>query len=304
MKRVTPDGDHRPALRRTTPVSVGRSTETLEIAGASCLRCPDEPCIRFDSLESGGGNAIAVCPVDAIHHARSDGGPVISEGCIGCGLCVIRCPTGALHFTLLGQVTVIAPDLSSSIAVTSDTEFYASRSPDISPMQWEEPSWTGLADRMAATASDLKQAAFYPLVAHLFTAAGLPAWRPAQGDTSNRIDLILIDETDSLPVEIKSRSESPVINVKSVQQALENRIVLDERAFSAANRNSSTLVVGYDYPPERSYVAELIEDIDAAFDIKVGLISLAHLYEMALRNRLAGQETSRAALASLKGRLR
>ena len=66
MKRVAPDGEHRPALRRTSPASAARSTDTLEVSGSSCLRCPDEPCIRFGTLESGGGNAIAVCPVDAI----------------------------------------------------------------------------------------------------------------------------------------------------------------------------------------------------------------------------------------------
>lgn len=304
MKRVAPDGEHRPALRRTSPASGARSTATLEVSGSSCLRCPDEPCIRFGTLESGGGNAIAVCPVDAIHHARSDGGPVVSESCIGCGLCAVRCPVGALRFTFSGRVEVIPPDPSETTPVESDVEFYGCRSAETSLVEWPQQVWVALARRMAAAAIDLKQIAFYPLVAHLFTAAGLPAWRPAQGDTSNRIDLILIDENDSLPVEVKSRTESPVINVKSVQQALENRIVLDERAFSAADRNSSTLVVGYDYPPERSDVAALIDDIDAAFNIKVGMISLAHLCELALRRQLAGEEVPRAALAELKGRFR
>lgn len=304
MKRVNLDEEHGPALRLTSPPSAPRSSETLGVAGSCCLRCPDEPCLRFSPDESGGGNAIAVCPVDAIHHARSDQGPTIADHCMGCGLCATRCPVGALHFAANGRVEVVPPDPSVTAPVGSEDEFFRERSAHATIVEWPDRSWAEVGRRMAEAATELKQNAFYPLVAHLFTAAGHPAWRPAHGDTSNRIDLILIDELDSIPVEVKSRTESLIINVKSVQQALENRIVLDERAFVAADTDSSTLVVGYDYPPERSDVAELIDDIDTAFGIKVGMISLAHLCELALRHRIGDEDIPRASLAELKGRFR
>lgn len=304
MKRVRLDDRGSPALRRVEASATNRSVDTLGDAAACCLRCPDEPCVRFDPAESGGGNAISVCPVGAIQQARSETGPVIAPECVGCGLCVLRCPVGALHLGPAGEVGVAPPDPATTVPVTDDAEFFASRDGVSGHIAWPDATWREVATRLANAAAGLRQDAFYPLVAHLFTAAGHPAWSPAHGDTSNRIDLILIDDVDSLPAEVKSRTESATINVKSVQQALENRVVLDERAFFAANPASSTLVVGFDYPAERSDVAELIDDIATSFDVNVGLISLADLYRMALRHELAGETVPRDALAALKGRMR
>jgi hypothetical protein len=164
-----------------------------------------------------------------------------------------------------------------------------------------QSKWKVTAARLAEASVPHKQEVFYSLVGALFTAAGFPAWRPARGDTSNRVDLILIDTQDSLPIEIKSCAESPVINVKSVQQALENRVLMDQRYFAPASSSSSTLVVGCAYPASRSDVFELIEDISYAFHINVGLISLADLYFMVIDKNLGGKALQRSALSQLRG---
>lgn len=302
MKRVRPDEATSPPLRMLVLPAAERSPVSLAVDGACCLRCPDEPCVRFSTDESGGGNAIQVCPVDAIHHARQETGPVVSNKCVGCGLCVMRCPVGAIALTHDG-VAVTPPIGELTDPVNDEGVFVEYRDVQTALADWENGEWAALAGRLTAAAALLKQEAFYPLVAHLFTAAGHPAWRPAQGDTSNRIDLVLVDAEDSLPVEVKSRTEVAVINVKSVQQALENRVVLDQRAFFAADPDSSTLVVGYQYPPARSDVAELIADIAAAFGVSVGLVSLLDLYELALRVQLAGEVVPRTLLSQLQGSL-
>jgi len=182
--------------------------------------------------------------------------------------------------------------------------FLASRKAEAAEANWSDAELELVANRLADSGTPLLQGAFYPLVARLFTAAGLPAWRPPAGDTSNRIDVILVDDDDSLPVEVKSRTESQAINIKAVQQALENRVILDERQLLPARAGSSTLVVGFDYPPGRSDVAELIDDIAGAFDINVGLISLAALFRLALDLQLRGNQLSRTSLSTLRGELR
>jgi len=280
-----------------------RSPVTLGVTGACCLRCPDEPCMRFSTVESGGGNTIQVCPVDAIHDARQHAGPVISDSCVRCGLCVVRCPVGALALSHTGGVTVTPPNAGLTAPAGDESVFIENLAAQRANVDWEDGEWAALAMRLSEAAVGLRQDAFYPLVAHLFTAAGHPAWRPARGDTNNRVDLILVDDEDSLPVEVKSRVESAVINVKSVQQALENHVVMDQRDFAATNSDSSTLVVGYEYPPARSDVTELIEDIATAFGVNVGLISLVDLYNLALRVQLAGDSGSRTVLRELRGRL-
>jgi hypothetical protein len=160
-----------------------------------------------------------------------------------------------------------------------------------------------LADVLYPRAATLFQSEFYPLVAALFSLAGFPAWRPPPGDTSNRIDLILIDREDSVPVEVKSRTEVDAINVKSIQQALENKILLDERELPQAKRDASTLVVGYEHPPIRSGVNELVRDIKAAYGISIGLISLRDLYVLALSRVITGVPIPRETLSRLEGSL-
>lgn len=279
-----------------------RSSETLGVKGACCLRCPDEPCQRFTTEEIGGGNTLQVCPVDAIHNAQASTGPTISDKCIQCGICVVRCPVGALEFSADG-VVVARPSPELTEAVADGATFIEARATQHSYVNWDQIEWNKVATRLTEAATSHKQDAFYALVASLFTASGHPARRPARGDTSNRVDIILIDDTDSLPVEVKSGAESPVINVKSVQQALENRVVMDQRSFTATNPESSSLVVGYAYPPDRSDVNELIDDISVAFNINIGLISLGDLYLIMLQSELAGRRLIRKKLSELKGKL-
>jgi Holliday junction resolvase-like predicted endonuclease len=215
----------------------------------------------------------------------------------------MRCPVGAIHITSNGTANVNEPDPELTVPAQDDNEFLESRAEQVAEVDWSEDVWTTLSELLAQTAADLKQGSYYPLVANLFTAAGYPAWKPPSGDTSNRIDLILASDSDSLPVEVKSRTESTAINVKSVQQALENRVVLDERQFFAANPTSSTLVVGFDYPAPRSGVTELVDDIAKAFEVNIGLISLSDLYGLALQCQIAGVETPRTTLSALRGEL-
>lgn len=301
MKRVNLEKDEYPALCHLVPERFKRADDSLGDPNSCCIRCPDEPCIRFSVAESGGGTAISVCPVDAIHDARSETGPAVSDDCIGCGLCVMRCPVGAIHIDD-GAIAVIPPSPSLTAAAADEQEFLTARSAHMPAVDWPPETLLQVAARLAGEAVVHRQEAFYPLTARLFTAAGHPAWLPARGDTSNRIDLVLIDERDWLPVEVKSYTESATINIKSVQQALENRVVLDERTFFPANPSSSTLVVGFGYPPERSDVTELVDDIEAAFDVRVGLVSLVDLYRMALGNQLSGAAIDREDLRTLRGR--
>lgn len=316
MRRIQPDANSFPPLTLTTVLSGTRSSVTL--AGvlqypdgprmSRCLRCLDEPCLRFTPAETGAlRQATQVCPTDAIKHPRSLHGPVITAECVGCGVCAMRCPVGAIAVSDMARAgatvhTAETGDLAYRVA-SDALEFFRARGDLAKRLVWSERSASPLADLLWSRSLPLRQSSFYPLVAALFTVAGFPVWRPAQGDTNNRVDVILVDDEDSLPVEVKSASEVSVINVKSVQQALENKIVLDERAYLPSRPSSSTLVVGYEYPPARSDVTELVEDIYSAYKISVGLVSMRRLYELALERTITGVGVSRGAFSSLRGPL-
>lgn len=72
----------------------------------SCINCPDTPCVFFSDAEIASpllsdfpfDHSRDVCPFDALTVDATQSIPVINAAnCVGCGLCVSRCPANALH---------------------------------------------------------------------------------------------------------------------------------------------------------------------------------------------------------------
>jgi Fe-S-cluster-containing hydrogenase component 2 len=262
-----------------------------------CVRCVDPPC-RTMVDESGAHTA--VCPTDAIGAMTETGIDIDPGACIGCGVCILRCPTGAILLDGVMSVTVETPSAASQ---PIDADDQARILAGMSLVMVDGSSWRhDAADSLVVCGENLTQKPFYRLVASLFELAGFRADLGHGGDTSSRFDLLLPDANDSIPVEIKSRTETEFINVKSIQQAVENKIVVDNRDYPS-RPESSTLVVGWDYPPMRSDVSELIADVHGAFGISVGMISLRALYRLALEARLLSVRHERTLINSLRGPL-
>jgi len=124
-----------------------------------------------------------------------------------------------------------------------------------------------------------------------------------EGDTNNRMDAIIIDDKRSIPIEIKSPKEIEYINVKSVRQALENKIVLLSRKFYATDKDVTSLAIGYEYPNDRSGVYEAIDDIFDTFNIKVGIISFSSLLRMFYKKKINKEVINLEKIYYLKGRI-
>ena len=119
---------------------------------------------------------------------------------------------------------------------------------------------------------------FYQVVGFILKSIGFnKVLVTREGDTNNRIDAIIIDRNRSIPIEIKSPKEVEYINIKSIRQALENKIVLLSRNFYPTAKDTSTLAIGFSYPNDRSGVYELIEDIKFSFKINIGIIDFKDL---------------------------
>lgn len=124
-----------------------------------------------------------------------------------------------------------------------------------------------------------------------------------EGDTNNRMDAIIIDDNRTIPIEIKSPKEIEYINIKSVRQALENKIVLLSRKFYSTEKDVTSLAIGYNYPNDRSGVYELIDDIFETFKIKVGIISFSTLLKIFYGKRIDSKQLDLDVIFYLKGRL-
>lgn len=123
-----------------------------------------------------------------------------------------------------------------------------------------------------------------------------------EGDTNNRMDAIIIDKSKSIPIEIKSPREIEYINIKSIRQALENKIVLLSREFYPSKAETTSLSVGFSYPNDRSGVYELIDDIYETFHIKIGIIDFGDLLQLFYKVMVEKQEIDLDKIYNLKGR--
>ncbi|MFI3297648.1 MAG: hypothetical protein R3Y59_08500 [bacterium] len=98
-----------------------------------------------------------------------------------------------------------------------------------------------------------------------------------EGDVNCRMDAIIVDNTSSIPIEIKSPRETMEINIKSIRQAFENKVVILSRKFHHTTFDTTSLAIAFNYPPIRSDVYELINNIKQAFDINIGIINIDDL---------------------------
>ncbi|MDD3906220.1 MAG: hypothetical protein PHS46_06815 [Candidatus Omnitrophica bacterium] len=130
---------------------------------------------------------------------------------------------------------------------------------------------------------------FYPLVTALFCLLGYNCEHSRAGVNYQRWDAMIIDKDESIPIEIKSPGEEQNISVKAVRQAVENKVILLSRKAYATKVGTTSFVVGFYMPNDRSEVSLLLEDIKKTFGINIGIIDFASLlrlcYEALINNK-------------------
>jgi hypothetical protein len=146
-----------------------------------------------------------------------------------------------------------------------------------------------------------KAAVVYPVVATLLSLVGMPASASNMGDTSSRADVTIFWRGTTLPVEVKSFTEVEVINLKAVQQALENKLFASRQDQALKLSPHSSLVVGFGYPSDRTQIIELVEDIESAFNIRIGLISIEKLIQLVILKHFGDGGFDGEQIANLKG---
>ena len=143
---------------------------------------------------------------------------------------------------------------------------------------------------------------FYDRIGELFMMLGLHAAVAREGDVNCRFDAIIIDPECSIPIEIKSPREDPEINIKAVRQALENKIVLLSRKFYNTRPECTSLAIALNYPPHRSDVYGLINDIKSAFGFNIGIINVADILYLTYQSKVNGKRIDFRYLFTLFGK--
>jgi hypothetical protein len=142
---------------------------------------------------------------------------------------------------------------------------------------------------------------FYPAIEALFCFLGYNCKQSRVGVNYQRMDALILDDNDSVPIEIKSPAEQQFISVKGVRQALENKIVLVGRKYAKSKWETTSLVVGYELPPDRSEVSNLVQDIYDTYKISVGVIDFRSLVTLALIRLLQDRAPKADDFSKLRG---
>ena len=124
-----------------------------------------------------------------------------------------------------------------------------------------------------------------------------------KGDTNNRIDATIVDKKRTIPIEIKSPGETEYVNMKSIRQALENKVILLSRKFYPTRKETTSLAIGYEYPNDRSEVTELIEYVYDTYDINIGIISLKVLLTLRWEVEFENKTPDLESIFNLRGML-
>lgn len=289
-------GYARVLTREVTPQRIirdaGDGTPSVQYSDGSieptaCLRCSDAPCIRFSASElqppdlkafPGDGDT-SVCPTGALEWPIDAGaGPrVVESACVGCGLCVQRCPVGAIQLDVRRLAKVLDAD-TPTLKTSADDDGGKTRAAFESAER----------ERRVAFATDSGLLAFYerienvgrsngPRFPNLITRNLLAAvgWRTAMrraGDTNIRLDLLAQKESLICIAEVEF-SDAIIDAPRSV---LDGLAVLRSR-YGVKPEASIGLVITNSLPNQRSEYWAVMSDIEAVLGLRVHTLTVGAL---------------------------
>lgn len=165
----------------------------------------------------------------------------------------------------------------------------------------EGKSINKICDEITDSVISYTQTKFYPFVAMLFRVIGFNCSISRPGDNGARWDAIIIDKSESIPIEIKSPTEELHISLKAVRQAMENKIVLLSRQTHPTKPETVSLAVGYKLPNERAEVVNLINDFKNAYGYSIGVFDIHTLLKISVTTIIKKRTTSKKEIERMEG---
>lgn len=245
----------------------------------SCLGCGTPLCIEKTASElilAGpldtfpGEPSLDVCPTRAA--AWVSGAKILSinaDDCIGCGLCVVRCPYGAISLS----------EQKIAVVNQTDPDKLLTHEPACGPHC--SPARSGAIARLGSAVSTeipqkvsaLIDSRAMLLIRNLLNEIGMNARHRRRGDTNVRIDAVGISRSGR-PFVAEIELTSSVI--ESPRALLEDIAVLHSR-YGYAVSDVDALSIILSFPNLRSEYYQVIRDIDLVLGVRCRTITVGAL---------------------------
>lgn len=253
-----------------------------------CIGCADEPCrlvtpgersvAGIDAFATESGSAL--CPVKAISWDASSESPVIdATQCIGCGLCVARCPVGAI--SLVDRIATVSKvedeareprTTLQSFDMTKDNQ--RSQIQDLPRVESSHPVANDAeAARITTALSKQTDTVQKNAVRSIIVAGGGSVALTRKGDVHTRMDgTYSTGDGAKGSIEIEFGMDS----LEAVRASLDDVAVLSSR-YGLSKENQSPLVVCAQLPRERQGYWQVVRDINRVLDLEVRTATVGSL---------------------------
>lgn len=252
------------------------------VGSGSCLGCSNPPCMEKDDSELvlfGALNAFPgdpsrdVCPTEALRwDAEKAIAVVATDNCIGCGLCISRCPYGAINLVegLTARVETTDPDSLLVAASVEGKHPKVKRSGQIATLD------TPAAANLLAAVRSLGDAQTNLLIRNLLNEVGLNARTRRRGDTNMRIDAVGVScQKRPFVAEIETKADV----LESPRALLEDVAILHSRYGYAVDEIDPISII-LAFPNTRSEYYQVIRDIEKVLGLRCRTITVGALVAM------------------------
>jgi len=269
-----------------TELDFGDGTKPIKVAisngkegNGTCLGCHDAPCMILKSEELSlpdvvssfpGDPAKNVCPTQAISWNEAGTSIVVdAELCIGCCLCVARCPYGAISSTGEGNVVVEDSDpsgLSTIVEESRNTQDHIDPI-RIGNLAQANSQTVGRILEGLGSLTDIEATRF---VRNLLTTIGIACRTRRKGDTNVRIDgLVSLADGHIGVIEIEFGNSV----LESPRALLEDIAILHGRYdIQLCSIEAISFIVAL--PNARSEYFQVIADIETVLGIRCRTMTL------------------------------